>query len=127
MALQTFFAGSFTSYGELAEWDGTNHDEIVAWLRDLDTLTTDPAFAWRVTAITDQSVTFHQPGDPSRLHPFSQDRDVVVGLGEWVWATDSIYVDALAVQRMDPTGKWKTADPYGRPSNVDDLTGGAGG
>lgn len=126
MALQTFSAGSFMSYSQLAEWDGTNHDEIVAWINGLDP-PADPAMGWRVTALTDQSVTFYKPGDPARLLPFSRDQEVIIGRGEWVWATDDIYVDTLTVLRMDPTGKWKTADPHGRPAGVTDIVKAAGG
>lgn len=128
MALQTFSAGSFLSYTQLAEWDGTNHDDIVAWINGLDTSTTDPALRWRVTAVTDRSVTFYKPGDPARLLPFSRDQEVIVGRGEWVSArplmTDP--TDQVLVQRVDPTGKWKTTDPHGRPGGVDDIVKAAG-
>jgi hypothetical protein len=121
MALQTFSVGAFRAWPEVAEWDGKNHDEIATWLNRLDG-NTDPSHGWRVTAITDKAVTLFKPAekdDPT----WPDDREVVVRRGEWVCTEQSAAAGSKLkiVRVLDATGKWKTADPYGRPGNLGDI------
>lgn len=122
MALQTFSVGSFVSWPDVAEWDGSNHHEIAAWLNDLDRVT-DDAVKWRVTAVSDtSSVTFHKPAESG--DPVWPARDLVVKRGEWVCAIASpafVGSHRMIVQALDPAGKWKTSDRHGRPGNLGDI------
>lgn len=118
MALQTFSAGSFNNYEQLVEWDGSNHDEILTWIHGLDHWTTDPALRWRITAVSDRQLTLCKPEPAEPDH----DQEVIIGIGEWIWAfAPEPNRDRLVVQRLDPTGKWKTDDQHGRPPRVDAL------
>jgi hypothetical protein len=120
MALETFTAGEFARYSDVAEWDGENHEEIAEWLNGLDG-TTEFALGWRVTEVTPRSVTFFKSAHPDdRTWP---DREVVIHRGQWICAVESATVGSSLrlVAALDPAGKWKTSDPYGRPGNLDDL------
>lgn len=126
MALETFTAGEFARYSDVAEWDGANHEEIADWLNDLDG-TTEFALGWRVTEITTRSVTFFKSADPD--DPTWPDREVVIHRGQWICAVESATATSrlMIVQALDPAGKWKTSDPYGRPESADDLLAGRDG
>ncbi len=98
MALSTFYYGGFTGGRESAEWDGTNHDEIVAWM-------SDPQATWTVGAVTASHLTVVANGGA---------RTIVLPVGWWIGK--GYYANPI-----DPSRFWRTPDPYGRPVNAADI------
>lgn len=120
MPLDLFAAGNFSAWDPVVEWNGTNHGEIRDWIQSLDPQNpTDPAARWFVSAVDSGHVTFTRPVE----HPgsFGIVRHVTLAVGEWLTAVNQVTGPPLAVLRVDPAGKWKTSDPYGRPEDLNDL------
>jgi hypothetical protein len=121
---EVFAAGNFTYYQSCVEWDGTNEEDIAAWIRSLDPSNDLAAEAdrWQVASVDSSLLVLVRP----KHHPVGYPATVEVPLNFWV--TAGVYPTAgdsqsniLIVQTVDPAGKWKTTDPYGRPNTLDDL------
>lgn len=131
MALELFSAGCFLALQNLVEWDGTNHDEILDRIHALDTMTTDPAQQWTISAVSESEVTFTRPPLPDAHHflpgyPYENGADITLQVGDWLAVSPAPSTPSLwiSVRRVDPAGKWKTTDTFGRPVDVADLLAG---
>ncbi|HEY9413620.1 MAG TPA: hypothetical protein VIQ30_02570 [Pseudonocardia sp.] len=122
MTLNVFSAGNFSAWSPLVEWDGSNEADIAAWICGLDPQN-DPVTSannWGVSSATTGEVVFTRPA----THPASGGSalDVHVPLHGWLTAVLPVnFPTTLFVQPVDPAGKWKTTDPYGRPNTAGDL------
>lgn len=122
MAVTPFSAGNFSGWSPLVEWDGTNEVDIRDWVRGLDPH--DPpgeADRWSVGSVGAGQVVFTRPG----THPDSTGghaTSVTVPLNWWLNAkVVTSGSPFLGVQAVSPAGRWRTTDPYGRPTNLNDL------
>lgn len=131
MALELFTAGWFMAIPDLVEWDGANHSEILDRIHALDVMTTDPAQQWTISEVSADSVTFTRPPLPEAHHflpgyPYEDGADITLQVGDWLAIAPAPSVPSmwLSVRRVDPAGKWKTADRFGRPADVTDMLAG---
>lgn len=119
MALNPFTAGFFSTFGDCVEWDGTNEGEILDWIHGRDPLDPglDEASRWQIAATIPNLVLVAPPSHPM---PYGS-RKAVVPPGFWVSATVGPTISMVVVQVVDPAGKWKSTDPYGRPGTPEDI------
>lgn len=96
---ETFYTASFNTIGPAVEWDGTNHEELLDWFNEvasppLTTVSVSPT-EWVLTNGT-RTTTMTAPP-------------------KW-WARSSV-----GPMLVSGTGRWRTSDPGGRPTSMDDL------
>ena len=117
--MEIFGAGNFVGWWPLVTWDGSNHEEILDWIRGQDPADPPAADAWQIAAVDSAALTLTRPA--SHPHGYDHRLDVRANVGDWLGANVFINSEALTVQRVDPAGKWKTADRYGRPAQAGDT------
>lgn len=117
MTLDIFNLGRFIAYTNCAQWDGTNHADILSFLRDSDPYNsgiTDDADRWQVTS-TSPDLVLSRPS----THPAGSSFERIVPLNYWVCMADNNgHVLPLSVPS---TGSWTTTDQHGRPNQLNDL------
>lgn len=117
VSLIGFSSGALSGAAKCAEWNGTNEADVLAWVRDNDPYNDaiDESQRWLIAA-TSPNLVLQRPA----THPRGWGATVTVKPNHWVTIMD-LTTGHIDLYALDPGGRWKTTDPYGRPNNLDDL------
>ena len=108
-----FYAGRFTTDDRpYMEWDGTNESEIAAWLSSYD----PGMITWTVDSIDSAGLHLHYVDDHNNQSGVYY---WPVQVGQWVGPQSANWWGSIVI--IDPAGRWKTPDQYGRPDRICDI------
>jgi hypothetical protein len=119
MPFTPFSAGRMGGLAHVAEWDGSNHADILDWLRDLDPQApSNEADKWQIGSVDASELVLARPS----THPAGATQ-VTIPVNYWVNAfLPASGIQVMMPQRINPSeGWWTTTDPWGRPNDVNDI------
>jgi len=94
--LEEFYTGTFQPMGPVVEWDGTNHEEILAWVMEVSDYPTV------IEHVSENCLILDLP----TVHGYK----VKIRRGGWIMRGKS------GPKKVPlPETRWKTPDPMGRP------------
>lgn len=114
MAIEVFSFGQFAHYRGVIEWTGSNEADVLAYIRQVDGPDVPANAQWVIDSVSPTALTLSRPEN----HPAGYAMSIVIPSGWWIGVED----DGTAYpQVIDPAGKWKTTDIYGRPTDISEL------